>query len=189
MHVEGGSGFPPGPAANQLGAPLLQVPSSRTPPGGSGAKSNSPNARRFDRERDHTVIIEPTIAFSVGNLDRLSRRAHVISFWANLALFIGKLFVYLECRSMAILASLVDSTIDLLAQGVLMWANRAVGNSDGIAYPAGRSRLEPVGVVTCALLMAMASLQARRAAPRHAAPRLGSGARAAARAGGGGLTA
>jgi divalent metal cation (Fe/Co/Zn/Cd) transporter len=60
---------------------------------------------------------------------------------------------------MAILASLVDSTIDQLAQGVLMWANRASVASDGVEYPAGRSRLEPVGVVTCALLMAMASLQ------------------------------
>jgi hypothetical protein len=45
-----------------------------------------------------------------------------------------------------------------------MWANRASGTSDGIAYPAGRSRLEPVAVVTCAMLMAMAALQVIREA-------------------------
>mmetsp|Transcript_2 Transcript_2/g.5 ORF Transcript_2/g.5 Transcript_2/m.5 type:complete len:429 (+) Transcript_2:181-1467(+) len=113
-----------------------------------------------------SMIIEPTIgsAFSLHALDKLSRRAHIISFWANLALFLSKVYVYVECRSMAVLASLVDSTIDLLAQGVLMWANRASqrGKQADVAYPAGRARLEPVGVVTCALLMAMASLQVVR---------------------------
>jgi cation diffusion facilitator family transporter len=143
----------------QLASPLLSVPDA--PP----SAANSPAASDRKRaDREHTVIIEPTVAFSIGPIDRLSRRAHIVSFWANLALFLGKCFVYLECRSMAILASLVDSTIDLLAQGVLMWANRAVGASDGVTYPAGRARLEPVGVVTCALLMAMASMQVIREA-------------------------
>jgi cation diffusion facilitator family transporter len=115
--------------------------------------------------RSHTaVIIEPTVAFSVGGLDRQARRAHAVSMAANVGLFVAKFYVYYTSRSMAILASLVDSTIDLLAQGGLMWANRASGSSDGIAYPAGRARLEPVAVVTCALLMAMASLQVIREA-------------------------
>ncbi|KAJ1619637.1 cation efflux family-domain-containing protein [Pavlovales sp. CCMP2436] len=145
-------------ARRLLGAPLLAP---------DDAPALSGDILRLARSREHTVVIEPTVAptraFSVKNLDRLSRRAHVISFWANLALFLGKLYVYNECRSMAILASLVDSTIDLLAQGVLMWANRASAASD-VTYPAGRARLEPVGVVTCALLMAMASLQVIREA-------------------------
>mmetsp|Transcript_33462 Transcript_33462/g.83397 ORF Transcript_33462/g.83397 Transcript_33462/m.83397 type:complete len:403 (-) Transcript_33462:308-1516(-) len=96
--------------------------------------------------------------------DELSQRAHVISFVANLALLAVKVFVYALSSSMAVLASLVDSAVDLAAQGMLMVANRLTSNEhdDRVTYPAGRSRLEPVGVVACALLMAMASAQVIR---------------------------
>jgi len=52
----------------------------------------------------------------------------------------------------------------MAAQGMLMVANRltASDHDDRVQYPAGRSRLEPVGVVACALLMAMASAEVIR---------------------------
>jgi hypothetical protein len=55
-----------------LGLPLL------TPD--DNLLSHSPQSRR---QLEHSVIIEPSIVFSVVNLDRLSRRAHVISFWVR----------------------------------------------------------------------------------------------------------
>jgi Co/Zn/Cd efflux system component len=63
-----------------------------------------------------------------------------------------------------VLASLIDSTVDLLAQAILLVTNRLASASrdDRVAYPAGRSRAEPVGVIACALLMAMASAQVIR---------------------------
>ncbi|KAL1499047.1 hypothetical protein AB1Y20_013563 [Prymnesium parvum] len=96
--------------------------------------------------------------------DELSQHAHVILFVANLALLTVKVFVYALSSSMAVLASLVDSAVDLAAQGMLMVANRLTSNEhdDRVTYSAGRSRFEPVGVVACALLMAMASAQVIR---------------------------
>mmetsp|Transcript_12236 Transcript_12236/g.38353 ORF Transcript_12236/g.38353 Transcript_12236/m.38353 type:complete len:453 (+) Transcript_12236:68-1426(+) len=68
------------------------------------------------------------------------------------------LFAVLSTRSLAVLASLVDATIDLAAQGVLLGANRyAESGAGGDLYPVGVSRLEPVGVVVCAVLMVLAS--------------------------------
>lgn len=147
----------PGPPS--LSKRLLDIPKEDqrvTTPG-------TPTSGRRHASRGIEVH-EPELlsAFSVRHLDRLSRRAHIISFWANICLFSAKLFVYLECKSMAVLAALVDSTIDLLAQGVLMWANRVSQRRTHVAYPAGRSRLEPIGVVTCAVLMAMAAVQVIR---------------------------
>ena len=64
--------------------------------------------------------------FSTTAGDTLSRKAHVISLIANTALLLGKSYVYWKSQSMAVLASLIDSAVDMVAQGVLMVANRIV---------------------------------------------------------------
>ena len=100
--------------------------------------------------------------FSTSASDALSRKAHMISLIANTALLIGKSYVYWKSQSMAILASLIDSAVDMVAQGVLMIANRIVTDrrdEQNVRYPAGRSKLESIGVVACALVMAMAAAQ------------------------------
>ena len=71
----------------------------------------------------------------------------------NVLLFIAKIYAFWSTGSLAVLASLVDSTIDLLAQGTLMSAHykanrrRAEGTSE--YYPAGVARVEPLGVRRC----------------------------------------
>jgi len=54
-------------------------------------------------------------------------------------------------QSLAVLASLVDATIDLLAQGTLLICNYLAkdGATDEEIYPLGVSRLEPIGVILC----------------------------------------
>mmetsp|Transcript_104397 Transcript_104397/g.225253 ORF Transcript_104397/g.225253 Transcript_104397/m.225253 type:complete len:355 (-) Transcript_104397:202-1266(-) len=67
-------------------------------------------------------------------------------------------YTVISTASLAVLASLVDATIDLAAQGVLLGANTlAESNGTEKSYPAGVSRLEPVGVIVCSVLMALAS--------------------------------
>mmetsp|Transcript_49454 Transcript_49454/g.127630 ORF Transcript_49454/g.127630 Transcript_49454/m.127630 type:complete len:346 (-) Transcript_49454:92-1129(-) len=67
-------------------------------------------------------------------------------------------YTVISTASLAVLASLVDATIDLAAQGVLLGANTLAESGDaGKNYPVGVSRLEPVGVIVCSVLMAMAS--------------------------------
>jgi len=80
------------------------------------------------------------------------------SFWINFFLFLAKMYTYLVTHSYAVLASLVDSTIDLLGQGVLMWTKKLAA-SRGNEYPIGRERLEPVGVMLCAVVMGLASVE------------------------------
>jgi len=67
-------------------------------------------------------------------------------------------YTVISTRSLAVLASLVDATIDLAAQGVLLAANNIAENDDtGAIFPVGVSRLEPIGVIVCAVLMGLAS--------------------------------
>jgi cation diffusion facilitator family transporter len=103
-----------------------------------------------------------SIVAGSGSHDTLSMRAHIISFIVNMLLLAAKVCVYIRSDSMAVLASLVDSAVDICAQGMLMVANRLTSRDDRVMYPAGRARLEPVSVISCALLMALASAQVMR---------------------------
>jgi len=102
--------------------------------------------------------------------DELSRRVHNLSLVVNLLLWSAKTYVYVQSQALVVLASLIDSTIDLLAQGILLFTNRLAtqrstqqpqaardSTQAPVAYPVGQSRAEPVGVIACALMMAMAS--------------------------------
>lgn len=82
------------------------------------------------------------------------------SVWINFVLFLLKTYAYFATYSLAVLASLVDSAIDLIGQGVLLWTKQ-LANSRGRRdeYPIGRERLEPVGVMVCAVVMGMASIE------------------------------
>ena len=118
-------------------------------------------------------VYEPSVGLTAtavsdnsGEKGRLSRLVHLVSLLVNILLFGSKLYVYIQSQSMVVLAALIDSTVDLLAQGILLMTNRlaTVSRDDDtqILYPAGRSRAEPIGVIACALLMAMASAQVIR---------------------------
>ncbi|OLQ05530.1 Metal tolerance protein 4 [Symbiodinium microadriaticum] len=81
------------------------------------------------------------------------------SVWINFVLMLCKLYTFLVSGSLAVLASLVDSIIDLLGQGALMLTSFLARQSGHEEYPVGRGRLEPVGVMICAVVMGMASME------------------------------
>jgi cation diffusion facilitator family transporter len=94
--------------------------------------------------------------------DESSREVALVirsSVWINFLLFLAKLYAFIISRSLAVLASLVDSGIDLLGQGALMWTNHLAQRGTQEEYPVGRTRLEPVGVMICAVVMGMASIE------------------------------
>lgn len=67
------------------------------------------------------------------------------------------------------LASVIDSFLDLLSGAVLFVTRRAMDRTDIYLYPQGKRRLEPVGVVVFATVMAISALQiVREAAQRYA---------------------
>jgi len=80
------------------------------------------------------------------------------SFCVNLFLFLIKVYIFVVSGSFSVLASLIDSSVDLLAQGVLMVANRYAQRPRSAYetfYPAGVSRIEPIGVIICAVIMSL----------------------------------
>lgn len=91
---------------------------------------------------------------------KLRRLAIDLSLYINLFITLSKLFAYIRTLSLSVLAALVDSVLDVVSQLVLNYTERHSSLQRSSAfYPAGASRLEPVGVLTCAALMGMASFE------------------------------
>lgn len=77
----------------------------------------------------------------------------------NAVLLVAKAYAFYISGSLAVLASLVDSIIDLLGQGALVVTSHVASIQRRGDYPVGRGRLEPVGVMICAVVMGMASIE------------------------------
>jgi cation diffusion facilitator family transporter len=90
----------------------------------------------------------------------LRRLAIQLSLYLNLLILLCKLIAYLRTLSLSVLAALTDSLLDVVSQLVLNYTEKHSNKSRSSAfYPAGAARLEPLGVLTCAALMGMASFE------------------------------
>lgn len=88
------------------------------------------------------------------------RLALSLSLYCNVAITLAKLIAYIETQSLSVLAALLDSVLDVVSQIVLNYTEKHSSMQRSSAlYPAGASRLEPIGVLTCAALMGMASFE------------------------------
>jgi hypothetical protein len=86
-------------------------------------------------------------------------RAIYINTAANLILLILKLVVVLMSSSVSVLASLVDAALDFLSTAIVGVTTWMIMRTDQYAYPIGRRRLEPVGVLVFSVIMITAFLQ------------------------------
>ncbi|KAL8461849.1 hypothetical protein ACS0TY_033078 [Phlomoides rotata] len=92
-------------------------------------------------------------------LARSERMAVNISNMANLVLFVAKVYASIESRSLAVIASTLDSFLDLLSGLILWFTSYAMRNPNQYHYPIGKKRMQPVGIVVFASVMATLGLQ------------------------------
>lgn len=87
------------------------------------------------------------------------RRAIWVNTGANFILLILKLIVVVMSSSVSVLASLVDAALDFLSTAIVSVTTWMISRTDQYAYPIGRRRLEPVGVLVFSVIMITAFLQ------------------------------
>ncbi|KAI4202879.1 MAG: hypothetical protein LQ350_002250 [Teloschistes chrysophthalmus] len=77
-----------------------------------------------------------------------------INLIANAVLLAGKIAVIILTSSLSVLASLVDAALDFLSTAIV-WTTTKLINSrqDQYAYPVGRRKLEPIGVLVFSVIM------------------------------------
>eukprot|EP00030_Apusomonadida_sp_AF-17_P005951 a676835_141.p1 GENE.a676835_141~~a676835_141.p1 ORF type:complete len:427 (-),score=160.62 a676835_141:13-1263(-) len=81
------------------------------------------------------------------------------SFGCNIALLLIKSYAAIASRSLSVIASMVDSVLDLLSGLIMFFTERAIQKRDPYKYPVGRRRLEPLGIIVFASVMGTAALQ------------------------------
>jgi cation diffusion facilitator family transporter len=116
---------------------------------------NANNANATNSTAGSRAAKEP----SRGELATITRNLTLVSFGTCFLLFAFKVYVALSANSMAVVASAVDSLLDMVSQLIILLAMRGQQNVNRDLWPLGRSRLEPVGVVVVAALMGSAALQ------------------------------
>ncbi|XP_030962850.1 metal tolerance protein 10-like [Quercus lobata] len=92
-------------------------------------------------------------------LARSERMAIHASNIANLVLFGAKVFASIESRSLAVIASTLDSLLDLLSGFILWFTTYSMRNPNQYHYPIGKRRMQPVGIIVFASVMATLGLQ------------------------------
>lgn len=103
----------------------------------------------------------PTSLSTPQSSDKSLQWAFNLSWVVNILLFAVKLWAYLASNSKAVLASLADSLVDLVSQAVIAIADHRSKQADP-RFPVGKARMEAVGVVLCACLMALSSFEVIR---------------------------
>ena len=95
---------------------------------------------------------------------RAAERAVNLSFNTNIFLFVLKCVAFALSGSLSVLASLLDSFLDLLSGMILFLSMRAIGtaSSDSFRFPVGKNRLEPLGVMLFAVVMGISMLMLAR---------------------------
>ena len=63
---------------------------------------------------------------------------------ANVVIFIAKLYASAQSRSLAVIASTLDSLLDLLSGFILWFTSYAMKNPNHHRYPIGKNRMQPV---------------------------------------------
>lgn len=92
-------------------------------------------------------------------LAKSERTAVLVSNACNLVLFAAKVFASIESRSLAVIASTLDSLLDLLSGFILWFTSNAMSKPNRYHYPIGKKRMQPVGIIVFASVMATLGLQ------------------------------
>ncbi|XVF77822.1 hypothetical protein PTKIN_Ptkin14bG0077900 [Pterospermum kingtungense] len=92
-------------------------------------------------------------------LARSERMAVRVSNIANMVLFAAKVYASVESKSLAVIASTLDSLLDLLSGFILWFTAHAMKTPNHYHYPIGKKRMQPVGIIVFASVMATLGLQ------------------------------
>ncbi|KAG8059278.1 hypothetical protein GUJ93_ZPchr0002g26696 [Zizania palustris] len=88
-----------------------------------------------------------------------SESAMKISNYANIVLLVFKVYATVRTGSMAIAASTLDSLLDFLAGGILWFTHLSMKSVNIYRYPIGKLRVQPVGIIVFAAIMATLGFQ------------------------------
>jgi hypothetical protein len=126
------------------------------------ANETTPLIKSTSRGGDEEELLLPPdleVEDDIGSQSRIVSVAIAVNTAANLILLIMKIVVAALTSSVSVFASLVDAALDFLSTAIVWTSTYLISRSDQYAYPIGRRRLEPVGVLVFSVIMCTAFFQ------------------------------
>lgn len=114
---------------------------------------------RSGDEEQQVMPPDLEIEEETGSQSRIVTIAIYVNLVANTVLLIMKIIVVALSSSVSVLASLVDAALDFLSTAIVWTTTRLISHNDSYAYPVGRRRLEPVGVLVFSVIMITSFVQ------------------------------
>jgi cation diffusion facilitator family transporter len=81
-----------------------------------------------------------------------------VSFCVNILLFILKVVISATSGSVSVLASTLDSALDIASGAILYFTTKLKNKKEFYKYPTGKERLEPVGIIIFASVMGVSMI-------------------------------
>lgn len=106
------------------------------------------NDDQLEEQRDQELQHESAVNIAVN-----------VSNFSNVVLLAFKIYVTVKTGSIAIAASTLDSLLDLIAGGILWFTHLSMKNINIYKYPIGKLRVQPVGIIVFAAIMATLGFQ------------------------------
>uniref|UniRef100_R7W050 Putative metal tolerance protein C3 n=1 Tax=Aegilops tauschii TaxID=37682 RepID=R7W050_AEGTA len=100
----------------------------------------------MSKEEGEQVARSETLAIRLSNI-------------ANMVLFAAKVYASVRSGSLAIIASTLDSLLDLLSGFILWFTAFSMQTPNPYRYPIGKKRMQPLGILVFASVMATLGLQ------------------------------
>lgn len=100
----------------------------------------------MSKEEEEKLAIRETFAIRISNV-------------ANMVLFAAKVYASVQSGSLAIIASTLDSLLDLLSGFILWFTAFSMQTPNPYQYPIGKKRMQPLGILVFASVMATLGLQ------------------------------
>ncbi|KAL6966316.1 putative metal tolerance protein C3, partial [Sarracenia purpurea var. burkii] len=82
-----------------------------------------------------------------------------ISNYTNIILLAFKIYATTRSGSLAIAASTLDSLLDVMAGGILWFTQMSITHINIYKYPIGKLRVQPIGIIIIAAVMATLGFQ------------------------------
>lgn len=170
------TGTPISASAPGKGSPNLQAKVKRTPKNlyklpepmeqtplllrGEEEEPGELEADELDKLLDGNIDLELLVEDeAVESNDPVVTVALYINLVANAFLLAAKIAVIVLTSSLSVLASLVDAALDFLSTAIVWATTKLISHQDQYAYPIGRRRLEPVGVLVFSIIMITSFVQ------------------------------
>lgn len=112
-----------------------------------------------EQQSEQQARIEHELAQREHREQAQAERAMQISNYANVFLLAFKIYATVRSGSLAIAASTLDSLLDLMAGGILWFTHLSMKNINIYKYPIGKLRVQPVGIIIFAAVMATLGFQ------------------------------